>query len=74
MREVYVNISSVEKAKGLNGVLRKLEGDFDLVQGRATIDAKSFLVIFSMDLSKSVKLIIHDSDSVDMTLLEEYMA
>lgn len=26
MREVYVNISSVEKAKGLNGVLRKLEG------------------------------------------------
>ena len=42
MREVYVNIGSVEKAKGLNGVLRKLEGDFDLVQGRATIDAKSF--------------------------------
>ena len=37
MREVYVNIGSVEKAKGLNGVLRKLEGDFDLVQGRATI-------------------------------------
>ena len=69
MREVYVNIGSVEKAKGLNGVLRKLEGDFDLVQGRATIDAKSFLGILSMDLSKSVKLIIHDSDSVDMTLL-----
>ena len=45
MREVYVNIGSVEKAKGLNGVLRKLEGDFDLVQGRATIDAKSFLGI-----------------------------
>ena len=66
MREVYVNIGSVEKAKGLNGVLRKLEGDFDL--------AKSFLGILSMDLSKSVKLIIHDSDSVDMTLLEEYMA
>ena len=32
MREVYVNIGSVEKAKGLNGILRKLEGDFDLVQ------------------------------------------
>nr|WP_317449913.1 HPr family phosphocarrier protein [uncultured Sellimonas sp.] len=74
MREVYVNIGSVEKAKGLNGVLRKLEGDFDLVQGRATIDAKSFLGILSMDLSKSVKLIIHDSASIDMTLLEEYIA
>ena len=74
MREVYVNIGSVEKAKGLNGVLRKLEGDFDLVQGRATMDAKSFLGILSMDLSKSVKRIIHDRDSVDMTLLEEYMA
>lgn len=68
MREVYVNIGSVEKAKGLNGVLRKLEGDFDLVQGRATIDAKSFLGILSMDLSQTVKLIIHDSDSI------EYMA
>ena len=55
MREVYVNIGSVEKAKGLNGVLRKLEGDFDLVQGRATIDAKSFLGILSMDLSQTVK-------------------
>ena len=66
MREVYVNIGSVEKAKGLNGVLRKLEGDFDLVQGRATIDAKSFLGILSMDLSQTVKLIIHDSDSIDM--------
>ena len=69
MREVYVNIGSVEKAKGLNGVLRKLEGDFDLVQGRATIDAKSFLGILSMDLSQTVKLIIHDSDSIDMALL-----
>ena len=58
MREVYVNIGSVEKAKGLNGILRKLEGDFDLVQGRATIDAKSFLGILSMDLSQTVKLII----------------
>ncbi len=28
MREVYVNIGSVEKAKGLNGVSRKLEGRF----------------------------------------------
>ena len=65
MREVYVNIGSVEKAKGLNGILRKLEGDFDLVQGRATIDAKSFLGILSMDLSQTVKLIIHDSDSID---------
>ena len=73
MREVYVNIGSVEKAKGLNGVLRKLEGDFDLVQGRATIDAKSFLGILSMD-SQTVKLIIHDSDSIDMALLKEYMA
>ena len=72
MREVYVNIGSVEKAKGLNGILRKLEGDFDLVQGRATIDAKSFLGILSMDLSQTVKLII--SDSIDMALLKEYMA
>ena len=74
MREVYVNIGSVEKAKGLNGVLRKLEGDFDLVQGRATLDAKSFLGLLSMDLSQTVKLIIHDSDSIDMALLKEYMA
>ena len=74
MREVYVNIGSVEKAKGLNGILRKLEGDFYLVQGRSTIDAKSFLGILSMDLSQTVKLIIHDSDSIDMALLKEYMA
>ncbi|MFR7946458.1 hypothetical protein [Sellimonas intestinalis] len=44
------------------------------MQGRATIDAKSFLGILSMDLSQTVKLIIHDSDSIDMALLKEYMA
>ena len=70
MREVYVNIGSVEKAKGLNGVLRKLEGDFDLVQGRATIDAKSFLGIRSMDLSQTVKLIINPPHSRHLALLK----
>nr|WP_317282230.1 HPr family phosphocarrier protein [uncultured Sellimonas sp.] len=74
MREFYVKIDSLEKAKTLNGILRRADGDFDLVQDHMTIDGKSFLGILSMDLSRPVKLIIHDSEELEIHRLEEYLA
>lgn len=73
MREVYVCINSMEKAKGLNSVLRRMDGDFDLIQGKMTIDGKSFLGILSLDLSKPIKLLIHDDQETDEEKLREYL-
>lgn len=64
----------MEKAKGLNGILRSMEGDFDLVQGKMTIDGKSFLGILSLDLSKPIKLLIHDGEETELEKLKEYLA
>ena len=38
----------------------------DLQSGRHVVDAKSILGIFSLDLSKPVKLIIHSDDCEDI--------
>ena len=74
MREVYVSINSMEKAKGLNSILRRMDGDFDLIQGRMTIDGKSFLGILSLDLSKPIKMIMHDADDTEVNELSGYLA
>ena len=46
-------------------LVSKYDGDFDLVQGRYRIDAKSIVGIFSLDLSKPVELYIEkESDAL----------
>ena len=41
----------------------QLNCDADIIAGRYTVDAKSILGIFSVDLSKSLKLIVYTEDS-----------
>ena len=42
--------------------------DFDLVSGRYVIDAKSIMGIFSLDLSKPIRLDIHDDIEADKVI------
>ena len=49
--------------------ISKYDGDFDLTSGRYVIDAKSIMGIFSLDLSKPLKLDIHDDQSASMLMM-----
>ena len=42
--------------------IANVKGEFDLVSGRKVVDAKSFLGIFSLDLSKPIKLEAHTDE------------
>jgi phosphotransferase system HPr-like phosphotransfer protein len=43
--------------------ISSLDGDFDLIEGRYIVDARSLMGIFSLDLKKPIKLrISKDSD------------
>ena len=75
MKSVNVNLNEAEKVKTFVGIVSSMEGDFDLISDRYVINAKSLLGIFSLDLSKPVRLDIHCDDVADkaMPLLSDYI-
>jgi phosphotransferase system HPr-like phosphotransfer protein len=63
MKTVDISLNSIDKVKSFVNDISKFEYDFDLVSGRYVIDAKSIMGIFSLDLSKPIKVEVHsDSD------------
>ena len=65
MKSVYVDLSNINDIKRFANIVSKYDGDFDLVQRRYRIDAKSIVGIFSLDLSKPVELYIEkESDAL----------
>lgn len=75
MTSVSICLNSIEKVKQFVNLISKYDGDFDLTSGRYVIDAKSIMGIFSLDLSKPLKLDIHDDQSASMLMihLKEFM-
>lgn len=65
MKKVFITLSSIDDVKVFVNEINMLPCDADLVSGRYTVDAKSIMGIFSLDLSKPIELGIHcDDDSV----------
>ena len=63
MKTVKICLNSIEKVKSFVNDITKFDVDFDLVSGRYVIDAKSIMGIFSLDLSKPIKLQAHTDDA-----------
>ena len=53
---MLVNLNSVDKVKKFVRIMSEIEDNIDLVSGRYIVDAKSLLGVFSLDLSKPIKL------------------
>ena len=75
MKTVNVCLNTVEKVKGFVNTISPLDGDFDLVSDRYVVDAKSIMGIFSLDLSKPLRLDIHDDAVAErvVPLMEAYI-
>ena len=63
MKTVQISLNSIDKVKSFVNDITKFDYDFDLVSGRYVIDAKSIMGIFSLDLSKPIRLEAHSEDS-----------
>jgi len=74
MQSIHVLLDTVDKVKTLVGILSPIEGDFDLVSDRYVVDAKSILGIFSLDISKPLRLDMHNAASAErvLPLIEMY--
>ena len=75
MTKYTVLLNSIEKIKNFVNTITRYPYDFDLVSGRYTIDAKSIMGIFSLDLSKPIDLNIHAEGNADevMEVLKPYL-
>ncbi|MCL2572705.1 MAG: HPr family phosphocarrier protein [Defluviitaleaceae bacterium] len=75
MKSVNVCLNTVEKVKGFVNTISPLDGDFDLVSDRYVVDAKSIMGIFSLDLSKALRLDIHNDAVAEkvLPLMEAYI-
>ena len=68
MKTVQISLNSIDKVKSFVNTITCFDYDFDLISGRYTIDAKSIMGIFSLDLSKPIDLNIHAESGIEEIL------
>ena len=71
MKEIKIMLSNVENIRNFVNEVILVSYDVDLMQGRYTIDAKSIMGIFSLDLSKPITLNIHADDANADDIIKE---
>lgn len=64
MKESKVILNSIDDVKEFVAQVNRCVFDVDLLSGRYAVDAKSIMGIFSLDLTKALKMVIH-SDGED---------
>ncbi len=63
MQEITISLTNVQDIRDFVNCVILVEYDVDLTQGRYTIDAKSIMGIFSLDLLSPIKLVAHTDDA-----------
>ena len=71
MKELKILLGTIEDVKEFVNITNKYEFDCDLVSGRYAVDAKSIMGIFSLDLSKSLNMVIRGEGKNAEELEEE---
>lgn len=67
MKVFEVQLASINDVKSFVNSACLQPFDVDIVSGRYVIDAKSIMGIFSVDLSKPIRVEVHGTDDDGMT-------
>ncbi len=62
MKTFNIQLNSINDVKVFVNTVNKYSFDIDLTSGRYVVDAKSIMGIFSLDLSKPIKIEIFDEN------------
>ena len=74
MQKYMTKLDTIDMVKNFVNTLAMFQEGVDLVSGRYTIDAKSIMGIFSIDLSKPIEMIVHgDNDAKYREQLKDYL-
>jgi len=68
MKEFKILLDRINKVKAFVNAVNASEYDLDLQSDRYTVDAKSIMGIFSLDLARPLTLLVHtDGDTEALT-------
>ena len=74
MSSINVLLSTINDVKDFVSIVSQFDYEIDLVSGRYAVDAKSIMGIFSLDLSKPIKVNIHtDSPEEFITAVDRFI-
>ena len=62
MKTFNLSLNCINDVKDFVNIVTKYDFEIDLTSGRYVVDAKSIMGIFSLDLSKPIKVEIHSDD------------
>lgn len=74
MKTFKISIDTVEKVKRFVAETSKLICDIDISHGRYTIDGKSIMGLFSLDLTNEFDMIVHTDDAAILDSIETNFA
>lgn len=66
MKTFEIMLNSIGDVKDFVNIVNRFSCDIDLASGRYVVDAKSIMGIFSLDLSKPIKVEVHSDDCQDL--------
>ena len=74
MQAVTISLTQVQQVQQFVNLVSKYPFDVDIVSGRYTVNAKSLLGIYSLNLNKPLKVLIYSDDCEELkTELKEFM-
>ncbi len=75
MKSFDVIINSINDVKNFVNIVTKYDFDIDLISDRYVVDAKSIMGIFSLDLTKPIRVEVHTENAEAIaTELKPFMA
>ena len=66
MKSYIISLHSIDDVKNFVNLVAKCDYDVDITSGRYTVDAKSIMGIFSLDLKQPITVEIHSEDCEDL--------
>ena len=74
METVTISLTQVNQVQQFVNVVSKVPYDVDMVSGRYTINAKSLLGIYSLDLNRPLQVVMYSDDCEELKKeLAEFM-
>lgn len=74
MQAVTISLTQVDQVKRFVNLVAQAPYDVDMVSGRYTVNAKSMLGIYSLDLSKPIQVLMYSDDCEELKKeLAEFM-
>jgi hypothetical protein len=73
VQHVYIHLKSGSLVKDFTEALTQLDGGFEIRSGRATLDARSILGLYSLDLSKPLMLCMEKGNAQNLMALERFI-